>query len=105
MGRRVYELTANVGTGNPRAIRPVLEALIQEGSVEATEIGFTMKAKIAGESARDLNRALLSASRKVEKKTRLRPEWAIGKTVERFFDHVPKTSRKSQLPAMTRRDA
>jgi hypothetical protein len=38
----------------------------------------------------ELNRSLLSALRKVEKRTRLRAEWTSGKTTERFFDYVSK---------------
>jgi hypothetical protein len=49
---------------------------------------------MVGESARDINRVPLAALRKVEKKTRLRAEWALRKCVERFFDYVPKGSRK-----------
>ena len=49
---------------------------------------------MVGESARYLNRTLLSALRKVEKKTRLRAEWASGKRIERFFDYVPKSAHR-----------
>ena len=94
MAKKVYELTANVSTENPQAIRRVLEDLIEKGSVTPTEDGFQVKAKMVGESARELNRTLLSALRKVEKKTRLRAEWAFGKSVERFFDYVPKGSTR-----------
>ena len=46
---------------------------------------------MVGESAKDLNRQLLSALRRVEKKTRLRAEWkAKDGTVSRFFDYVLK---------------
>ena len=94
MPRKVYELTANVSTANPQAIRRVLEDLIESGSVTPIGDGFQVKAKMIGESARELNRTLLSALRKVEKKTRLRAEWAFGKSVERFFDYVPKGSTR-----------
>jgi hypothetical protein len=33
MAKKAYELTANVSTENPQAIRPVLEGLIGNGSV------------------------------------------------------------------------
>ena len=94
MAKMAYELTASVSTENPRAIRPVLENLIEHGTVTPTPDGFEVKAKMVGESARDLNRTLLSALRKVEKKTRLRAEWAFGKNIERFFDYVPKGVHK-----------
>jgi hypothetical protein len=94
MAKKVYELAATVSAENPRAIRGVLEDLFEKGSVTPTDDGFRVKAKMVGESARDLNRTLLSALRKVEKKTRLRAEWAFGKSVERFFDYVPKGVHK-----------
>jgi len=94
MAKKTYELTANVSTDSPQAIKRVLEELFEGGTVTATEEGFQIKAKVVGESARGLNRTVLSALRKVEKKTRLRAEWAFGKKVERFFDYVPKGSRK-----------
>ena len=87
-------LPASVSTENPQAIKRVLEELFEGGSVTPTEDGFQVKAKMIGESARDLNRTLLSALRKVEKKTRLRAEWAFGKEVARFFDYVPKGTDK-----------
>jgi hypothetical protein len=94
MAQKVYELTANVNTENPRAIRGVLEGLIGKGSITPTEDGFRVKTKMVGESARDLNRTLLSALRKVERRTRLRAEWAFGKSVERFFDYAAKGVHK-----------
>jgi uncharacterized NAD(P)/FAD-binding protein YdhS len=94
MAHKTYELTASVSTDNPQAIKRVLDELFRDGLVTVTEDGFQIKAKMIGESARELNRTLLSALRKVEKKTRLRAEWAFGKSVEHFFDYVPKGSRK-----------
>jgi len=47
-----------------------------------------------GTDARDVNRRLLSALRRVEKRTRLRAERAAGGgTIYRFFDCVPKSER------------
>ncbi len=44
-----------------------------------------------GASARQLSRALLSALRKVEKRTTLRAEWTSSDNLtERFFDYVLK---------------
>jgi hypothetical protein len=53
----------------------------------ATE--FAVEAEMEGASAKELNRTLLSALRKVEKRTTLRAEWASGNGItERFFDYV-----------------
>ena len=90
MAKKTFQLTARVSTENPKAIKPVLDQVLPKGSVTKTDEGFMIKAKIVGESARELNKALLSALRRDEKKTRLRSEWASGKTVEKFFDYVPK---------------
>jgi hypothetical protein len=48
-----------------------------------------------GASAKELNRTLLSALRKVEKRTTLRAEWACGDITERYFDYVLKKTIKN----------
>ena len=56
---------------------------------------FVVRSEMLGESAKDLNRALLSSLRRVERKTRLRSEWtAQDGTVYRFFDYVLKKVSK-----------
>jgi hypothetical protein len=88
-------LSARVSSANPSAIKLVLERIIGcEGTVRSVKEGFEVAAELVGESARDLNRMLLSEMRAVEKKTRIRAEWVSGDTVERFFDYVPKRTRK-----------
>lgn len=88
-----FELTARVGTDSPRAIKPLLEQLLPGGAVRSEGGAFVVTATLKGDSARDLNRALLSALRRVERRTRLRAEWTAGGKTERFFDYVPKGSR------------
>jgi len=53
--------------------------------------GLHVEGAIEGTDARDVNRRLLSALRRVEKRTRLRAEWTAGGTTYRFFDYVPKS--------------
>jgi hypothetical protein len=48
-----------------------------------------------GTSAKELNRTLLSALRKLEKRTTLRADWTSGDTTERFFDYVSKKRVKA----------
>ena len=96
MSKEKFALIARVSTENHQAIKLALEELVSKGSITPTEEGFLVKATIRGESARELNRTLLSALRRVERKTRLRAEWTSGGTVERFFDYVPKGSRKTR---------
>jgi hypothetical protein len=50
-------------------------------------------ATLAGASAQDLNRSLLSALRRVERRTRLRAAWTADGVTERFFDYVSKGRR------------
>lgn len=87
-----FKLVAKVSTDSPDKIKPVLLRLLPNGTVkrgsDASE--FLVEAEVEGTSARDVNRSLLSALRAVEKRTRLRAEWASGGTTERFFDYVPK---------------
>jgi len=96
MAQSRFKLRASVSSDNPSAIRPTLERLIAgKGTIRPTEQGFAVEAELEGESARDLNRMILSELRKVEKRTRLRAEWTSGDIVERFFDYVPKGTRKA----------
>jgi hypothetical protein len=87
---------ARVSTSNPQAIGPVLEKFITKGSVKKGEDEFIVEAEIDAADAREMNRSLLSALRKVEKKTRLRAEWTseVG-TTQRFFDYVLKKTIKN----------
>jgi hypothetical protein len=95
MVEKRFNLSARISSDDPSTIKPVLERVIgTAGTIEPTEDGFEVKATLKGESARDLNRMLLSEMRRVEKKTRIRAEWTLGDTTERFFDYVPKGTRK-----------
>jgi hypothetical protein len=72
--------------------------LLGEGALEpgGKPGEFIVKRELEGESAKDLNRDLLSALRRAERKTRLRADWtAQDGTVSRFFDYVLKKQSKS----------
>jgi hypothetical protein len=96
LAKKVFTLSARVSTDSPQAVKPVLERLfLNKGMVEKiAEAEFEIDAKVVGESAKDLNRSLLSELRRAEKKTRLRAEWTLGETTEKFFDYVPKGKKK-----------
>lgn len=94
MANRKFALVARVSTEDPRAVKRALPALLPEGSITQTVDGFIVKAELRGASARELNRTLLSALRRIERKTRLRAEWTSGGTTERFFDYVPKATHQ-----------
>jgi hypothetical protein len=95
MGKKKFTLVAEVESDRPQAIKPALEKAVGAGTIEPIPRGFRIKAIISGESARDLNRDLLSALRHAERKTRLRAQWTSVGVTERFFDYVPK-GRTSQ---------
>lgn len=86
-------LTARVATDSPGPIRHALTELLGKEAIEPGEKPgeFVVVKAMEGESAKDLNRQLLSALRRVERKTRLRAEWkAQDGTVSGFFDYVLK---------------
>jgi hypothetical protein len=88
-----FDLDADVRSANPQGVLAALRDLFPDAVVETTETGLRVRVQIEGESARELNRAVLTALRRVERRTTLRAEWTSGTTVERFFDYVPKGSR------------
>jgi hypothetical protein len=90
-----FSIRARVSTENPVAVRPVLRRLFPTGSVTLTgdPKELVLAGEAEGETARDLNRALLTELRRVERKTRLRAEWSVCGTTEKFFDYVPKGKR------------
>jgi hypothetical protein len=95
MVEKKFKLSARISSDNPSTIKPVLERIIgNEGTVKSTTDGFEVNAELEGESAKDLNRMILSEMRRVEKKTRIRAEYTSDNTIERFFDYVPKATLK-----------
>jgi len=95
MPEKKFKLSANVSSSNPSAIKSVLERIVgSSGSIKPTSDGFEVKAEFKGESARDLNRMLLSELRRAEKRTRLRSEWACEDTMEKFFDYALKQTKR-----------
>jgi hypothetical protein len=92
-GRMVlYRLNGDVSSENLSAIQPLLIRLTG-GRVTPTPEGLHVDGSMEGTDARDVNRRLLSALRRVERRTRLRAEWTAGGTTYRFFDYVPKAER------------
>jgi hypothetical protein len=94
-GQSKFRLCAYVSSNKPSAIKPALERIIvNKGTIRQTDQGFEVEAELEGESARDLNRTILSELRRVERRTRIHAEWTSGDITERFFDYVPKGTRK-----------
>ena len=87
-----FHLVADVSSDDLTAIEPVLRQMVSRGLTK-THDGFHIDTTMTGPSARDLNRSLLSALRRVERRTRLRAEWTGGGITERFFDYALKSTR------------
>jgi hypothetical protein len=88
----LFRLNGEVSSDNLSAIQPLL-VQFTGGQVISTPEGLHVEGAMEGTDARDVNRRLLSALRRVEKRTRLRAEWTAGGTTYRFFDYVPKSER------------
>ena len=87
----IFKLSARISSESLDAIKPLLERIVSgKGTVKETEQGMEINAELEGESARALNRMLLSELRRAEKHTRLRSEWTSGGVTEKFFDYAPK---------------
>ena len=91
-----FLLAARIDSDDPSGVRSVLEGWCRKGgSVRAVPGGFEVTAEVPGESARVLNRRLLSELRRLERRTRLRSEWTCDEITQRFFDYVPKGVRRA----------
>ncbi|MGO9027945.1 MAG: hypothetical protein ACLQOZ_04850 [Acidimicrobiales bacterium] len=85
-------LVGTVSTDARAAIGPVLKGLVN-GAVTETPDGFDVDGWQEGTDPRELNRQLLSALRRVERRTRLRSEWTFDDVTYRFFDYALKGTR------------
>lgn len=90
MIKKTYRLTAWVQSKKPDAIERALEDVASRVSIFSTDLGFFVKATMRGAGARELNRAVIVALRRVEPKATVRAEWRSGTTSEWFFDYVRK---------------
>jgi hypothetical protein len=88
-----FSVIADVSSDNLTAVRPVVLQVVDSAAVIETADGLRVQGFMDGDDARDVNRQLLSALRRAEKKTRLRAEWTADGYVHRFFDYVPKSTR------------
>jgi hypothetical protein len=95
MSKKKFVLEATIQSANPVIIEPILTKLVGVNALLKIDGGFEVRSKMEGETAKDLNRELLSALRRVEKKTTLRAKWTHAKITEKFFDYVPKGVREA----------
>lgn len=95
MAKALFNLEARVSSSNLQAVLDAVNDFTgKNGSAVVKGDVIEIKAEIEGESAKELNRKLLSDMRRVEKKTRLRAEWTSNGLTERFFDYVSKGTGK-----------
>jgi hypothetical protein len=85
-----FKLNVRINRSDAETIRQALDQLAAKASVRKKGDEFLIEAEMEGVSAKELNRTLLSALRRVEKRTTLRAEWTSGDTTERYFDYVLK---------------
>ena len=88
-----FSLRADVSSDDLAAVGPVLVQVVGDAVVTQIPGGLHVEGVMDGAGARDVNRRLLSALRRAEKRTRLRAEWTGGGQACRFFDYVPKSTR------------
>ena len=88
----MFRLNGEVSSENLSAVRPLISQLL-DGQVTPTPDGLHLDGLMDGEDARDVNRRLLSALRRVERRTRLRAEWTADGVTYRFFDYALKSER------------
>jgi hypothetical protein len=92
---RKFRLKARIRSSHARPIQHALKRLVPKGTTRKVGDEFMIEAAMEGASAKELNRTLLSALRRVEKKTTIRAEWTSSNhTTQRFFDYVLKKTIK-----------
>ena len=84
---RSFKLRARVSTDDPEAVEPVLRRLLGIEGYRVIADGFEIDAEMRGESARELNRSILSELRHACRRTRIRATYTHEGTTERFFDY------------------
>ncbi len=80
----------------------MLAQIVGEATVTEIHDGLHVEGTMEGADAREVNRLLLSALRRAEKRTRLRAEWTGGGCIYRFFDYVPKSTRAAPPESQSR---
>jgi hypothetical protein len=98
MDERQFVLVARIRTTDRAGIQIVLATLLPRGSVTPTDEGFRVEAVLEGTSARDLNRMLLSALRRIDHRATLHAAWTAAGITERFFDYTARGTGPAQAP-------
>jgi hypothetical protein len=91
-----FKLHARVNRADAATIRRALADLAAEADITQERDEFIIDATADGQSAKDLNRRLLSALRKVHKRATLRAQWTSpANLTESYFDYVLKKTTQN----------
>jgi len=74
----------------------VLTTLIPHGVITPASEGFRVEAALVPSSARDLNRMLLSALRRIDRRATMHAAWTSEGTTDHFFDYTARGTRSAQ---------
>ena len=91
MGLKTFCLSASVSTTvKPEAVRAVvLDMLGHAATIKPIPEGFAIETNaVVGVEARELNRKLFSALRRIDDAARLRADWTADGVSERFRGYV-----------------
>ena len=102
MGERQFTLVARIRTTDHAALGAVLANLIPHGVMTPTPDGFRVEAELEGTSARDLNRMLLSALCRLDRRATLHAAWTSEGITEHFFDYTARGTHLAQTPETDR---
>ncbi len=96
MDERQFALVARIRTTDRVGIQVVLAKLLPHGIITPTDEGFRVEAVLEGTSTRDLNRMLLSALRRIDRRATLHAAWTTEGISERFFDYTARGTGPAQ---------
>ncbi len=91
MQEREYILRAEIVTANQKEIEEFLISSVGVNGILRTDRGFSVRTTMKGKSAKELNRALLSGMRRVDRRVTLHSEWTCCEVTERFFGYKEQT--------------
>lgn len=102
MSLKRISLKARVSSSNLEAVKRVLENVTPNCRITVDGDELTVEGMLSGINAKELNRSLLSAMRRIEKRTKLRSEWTFEDgTTERYFDYVLKKTTRGNVDRAT----
>jgi hypothetical protein len=97
------KLSARISSDSPARIGQFLVERFGKAHVKRDEDDWLVDAEVDRTDARAANRELLTELRRIERKTRLRAEWATASgEVQKFFDYVPKGKRVGEAQAVAK---